>query len=139
MQANIASGNKRSKTLSTRGEINKTGQSPPHAYVISVLNKLLGAAFSGRIRIQSSITLPDPEGQYSEPEPDIVLLHRDDPDFFHRHPGPNDIALLIEVADTPFAFDRSTKYRLYARPAIQEYWILDIPNRRAVAVPFSPR
>jgi Uma2 family endonuclease len=112
--------------------INKIGQNPPHAYVIAVLNKLLAAAFSGSVRVQSSIALPDPEGQYSEPEPDIVLLHRDDPEFFDRHPGPKDIALLIEVADTTFAFDRSTKYRLYARAGIQEYWIVDIPNRRAV-------
>jgi Uma2 family endonuclease len=112
--------------------INKMGQNPPHAYVIAVLTKIFGAAFSGRIRVQSSITLPDPEGQYSEPEPDIVLLHTDDPEFFGRHPGPKDIALLIEVADTTFAFDRSTKYRLYARAGIQEYWIVDIPNRRAV-------
>src|SRR5947209_13685712 len=112
--------------------INKMGQKPPHAYVIAVLTKILGAAFSGRIRIQSSITLPDPDGQYSEPEPDIVLLYSADPQFFTRHPGPDDIALLIEVADATFAFDRSTKYRLYARARIQEYWIIDIPNRRAV-------
>src|SRR5262249_58593782 len=98
--------------------INKMGQKPPHAYVIAVLNRLLGAAFPGRIRIQSSIALPDPDGQYSEPEPDVVLLYKDDPQFFTRHPGPKDIALLIEVADTTLGFDRSTKYRLYARAAI---------------------
>ena len=112
--------------------IDKMGQKPPHAYVITVLTKLLGAAFSGRVRIQSSINLPDPDGQYSEPEPDLVVLHNEDKEFFSRHPGPADIAVLIEVADTTFATDRSIKYRLYARAGISEYWIIDIPRQRAV-------
>jgi Uma2 family endonuclease len=112
--------------------INKMGQKPPHAYVIAVLTKLLGSAFPGRIRVQSSISLPDPDGQYSEPEPDVVLLHRESPEFFKRHPGPQDIALLIEVADTSLASDRSVKYRLYARAGITEYWIIDIETRRTI-------
>jgi Uma2 family endonuclease len=90
------------------------------------------AVCPGRIRIQSSINLPDPDGLYSEPEPDLVLLHKEDREFFSRHPGPADIALLIEVADTTFATDRSIKYRLYARAGIAEYWIIDIPRQRAV-------
>jgi Uma2 family endonuclease len=112
--------------------INKMGQKPAHAYVIAVLNKLLSAAFSGRVRVQSSIQLPDPERQYSEPEPDLVLLHREDPALLHRHPEPPDIALLIEVSDTTLALDRGTKLALYARSGIQEYWIIDIPNRRTI-------
>ena len=112
--------------------INKMGQRPPHAYIIAALTTLLAAAFPRRVRIQSSIALPDPDGRYSEPEPDAVLLHREDREFFARHPGPADIALLIEVADTSFAIDRSVKYRLYARAGIAEYWIIDIPNQRAI-------
>jgi Uma2 family endonuclease len=61
-----------------------------------------------------------------------VLLRKQDPQFFTRHPGPEDIALLFEVAGTTFGFDRSTKYRLSARVGIQEYWIVDIPKRNAV-------
>ena len=89
--------------------IDKIGQKPPHAYVIAVLTGLFGAVFPRRIRIQSSIALPDPEGQYSEPEPDVVLLHKDDPQFFTRHPGPEDIALLVE--------------RNAGRPIDVEHWI----------------
>jgi Uma2 family endonuclease len=112
--------------------INKMGQKPPHACVIAVLPQLLGSAFPGRIRVQSSIILPDPDGQYSEPEPDVALLHRQSPEFFRRHPGPQDVALLIEVADTSLASDRSVKYRLYARAGIAEYWIIDIEARRTI-------
>jgi Uma2 family endonuclease len=113
--------------------INKMGQKPPHVYVIKLLHGALATVFgSGRVQSQSSIRLPDPDGQYSEPEPDVVLLHRESPEFFDRLAGPKDIALLIEVADTSFTFDRSVKYRLYARADIAEYWIIDITNRRTV-------
>jgi Uma2 family endonuclease len=112
--------------------INKMGQKPPHAYVIMVLTRILAAAFPGQIRIQSSIALPDPDGQHSEPEPDVVLVNKPERDFASRHPGPADISLLIEVADTTFVTDRSVKYRLYARARIAEYWIIDIPTRRTV-------
>jgi Uma2 family endonuclease len=33
--------------------------------------------------------------------------------------------LLIEVADTSLAYDRSTKMRLYAEAGIPEYWVVD--------------
>jgi Uma2 family endonuclease len=112
--------------------IDKMGQKPPHAYLIMVLNRILATAFPGQVRIQSSIVLPDPDGQYSEPEPDVVLVNKPEGEFASRHPGPSDIALLIEVADTTFATDRSVKYRLYARAGILEYWIIDISNKRTV-------
>ena len=112
--------------------INKMGQKPAHPYIIAILSKLFTLVFAGRVRTQSSIALPHPDGEYSEPEPDLVLLHKEDSQFFVRHPGPDDIALLVEVADTTFRFDRSTKYRLYARTGIQEYWIVDVANRRVV-------
>ena len=110
--------------------IDKMGQKPPHAYVLMVLTHLFSQAFPARVRVQSSITLPDPEGIRSEPEPDIVVLHHPSADFFHRHPGPPDIALLIEVSDTSLPMDRETKARLYARSGIETYWIVDIQRRR---------
>lgn len=110
--------------------IDKMGQNPPHALVIAILTELLSRAFPGRVRIQSSIGLPEPDCHYSEPEPDVVLLRRNVREFSDRHPGPDDIALLIEVADSTLDTDRSVKSRLYARAGIAEYWIIDIPNRR---------
>lgn len=110
--------------------IDKLGQNPPHAFVIAVLTGILARPFPGRLRVQSTITLPDPEGIRSEPEPDLVLLHRESAEFFDRHPGPADIALLIEVADSSLHMDREIKRRLYARCGIQTYRIVDIPQRR---------
>src|SRR5207247_6896208 len=62
----------------------------------------------------------------SEPEPDIVLLgYRDD---FYRHalPGPDDVALLIEVANTSLRYDRHVKGPLYAEAGVRDYWIVDL-------------
>jgi Uma2 family endonuclease len=112
--------------------VNKIGQKPPHAYVIAMLNKMLSEAFPGRVRIQSSITLPKPESTRSEPEPDVVLLHRESSDFFQRHPSPQDIALLIEVSDSTLQLDREIKGPLYSRCGIEVYWIIDIQQRRIV-------
>jgi Uma2 family endonuclease len=112
--------------------IDKTGQNPPHAYVIAVLNKILGSVFPGRLRIQSSITLPEPEGIRSEPLPDIVVVRKESTEYFYRHPGPQDIALLIEVSDTSLPMDRATKARIYARCGIELYWVVDIPGRRII-------
>jgi Uma2 family endonuclease len=110
--------------------INKMGQKPPHAYVIAVLTSILSLAFPHRVRIQSPIVLPEPEGVWSEPEPDVVLLRKDCSEFFHYHPNPQEITLLIEVSDTTFQIDRETKARLYSRCAIELYWIVDIQLRR---------
>jgi Uma2 family endonuclease len=60
---------------------------------------------------------------YSEPEPDLVLL-RPRPDFYaSQHPGPADILLVIEVADSSIDYDREVKSRVYARSGVQEYWL----------------
>ncbi|MBV8729391.1 MAG: Uma2 family endonuclease [Acidobacteriia bacterium] len=113
--------------------ISKMGENPPHGYVLMVLIRILSDAFPGRVRVQSQIGLPDPEGILSEPLPDMVVLHRESEEFFERHPGPQDIALLIEVSDSSMQTDRETKARLYARCGIQLYWIIEIPRRRILA------
>jgi Uma2 family endonuclease len=113
--------------------IDKIGQKPPHAFHIMQISDALKDVFGrGRVRVQLPIALPEPDGQHSEPEPDIVLLKRASREYKNRHPGPADIDLLIEVADVTFRLDRRTKYRLYARAAIREYWVVDVPGYRTV-------
>jgi Uma2 family endonuclease len=116
--------------------INKMGQKPPHAGLIRILMSMLEAAYPTRVRVQSSISVPDPEGTYSEPEPDVVLLRTADP-FLDRHPGPADIALLIEVSDTTLPLDRGTKAALYARCGIEEYWHIEVTNHLACTMKTS--
>ena len=109
--------------------ISKMGQKRPHSLAVAILTELLGNLFPGRIQIQLPISLTD---QFNEPEPDVVLLHRHTGEFTHDHPGPADVALLIEVSDTTLEMDTKTKKRLYARARIAEYWIVDLVNRRTI-------
>ena len=74
------------------------------------------------VRVQSPIRLAD----QSEPQPDLVVL-RYRPDFYRdAHPGPNDILLVVEVADTSAAYDREVKVPLYGRAGIPEVWLIDL-------------
>jgi len=47
-------------------------------------------------------------------------------------PGPEDVLLLIEVADSSLLFDRDFKLPLYAAAGIPEVWIVDLDARRVL-------
>lgn len=70
---------------------------------------------------------------HSEPQPDIALLKPRDDFYSEHHPKPDDVFLLVEVADTSLAHDRDVKVPLYARYGIPEYWIVDLTNREVIA------
>lgn len=93
-----------------------------HANQVDILARLLMRALpdSARMRVQNPVRLSD----VSEPQPDIVVAR--DRDYSSGHPRPEDILLLIEVADTTLEFDRKVKLPLYARHGIAEVWVLDV-------------
>jgi Uma2 family endonuclease len=75
-----------------------------------------------RTRNQNPVRL----SEYNEPEPDVALLRRR-PDFYSSgHPTPEDVLLLVEVADTSLVMDRRVKMPLYARSGIPETWLVDL-------------
>ena len=89
-----------------------------------VRNSLTGVLPLGwSIRSQSAITTED-----SEPEPDIALVRGTARDYLAHHPGPKEIAMVIEVAETSLERDRN-KRRLYARALIADYWIINVQGR----------
>ena len=68
----------------------------------------------------------------NEPEPDLIVLKRDLSHFTSDSPRPQDLQLVVEVADSTLGFDLTTKATLYARAAIAEYWVLDVAGRRMI-------
>lgn len=74
------------------------------------------------MRIQNPITIHE----YSEPEPDVVVAKYREDFYSGRHPYPEDVLLVIEVADTSLALDREAKVPLYASCGIQETWLVDL-------------
>jgi Uma2 family endonuclease len=78
------------------------------------------------VRVQQPVILD----AGNEPQPDVVIArHRRD--FYEmRHPGPDEILLLVEVAETTLAFDRGEKLSVYARSGVPEVWIVDLTENR---------
>ncbi|MCW8132846.1 MAG: Uma2 family endonuclease [Planctomycetota bacterium] len=98
-----------------------------HAAVVDNLTMLFARAFGKHaiVRIQSVLRL----SELSEPQPDALLLKPHRTKYKHQHPGPQDVLLLVEVSDTTLGADRE-KAALYAAAGIQEYWIVNIPDRQ---------
>lgn len=100
-----------------------------HAACVDRLNMTLAPRLAGRaiVRVQGPVTLSD----LSQPQPDLSIL-RSDPNFYSGgHPGPADTVLMIEVADSSLAFDRSVKAALYAAAGVRELWIVDLTGSAA--------
>lgn len=82
-----------------------------------------------------SVQNPVALGETSEPEPDLAVLTSEGlPD---RHPTPDDILLIVEVAGTSLEHDRNRKMPLYATAGIPEYWLVDL-NETCVDVYREP-
>jgi Uma2 family endonuclease len=97
---------------------------PFHGGVVTYLNEIFTATRQGRwvTAVQNPMHL----GDDSEPQPDLLLL-KPSPDFYRkRHPQPEDVYLLIEVADTSLATDRGDKLPAYGRAGIAEVWIVNL-------------
>jgi Uma2 family endonuclease len=108
-----------------RGEIvQMTPIGRDHASCVARLTHLVLGRLHGRVVLWPQnplLILPD-----SEPQPDIILLAWR-ADFYRRAlPGPSDVALLVEVADTSLRYDRHVKGPLYAAAGVRDYWIVDL-------------
>src|SRR5579863_910544 len=51
---------------------------------------------------------------------------------FDSNPQPQDLDLVVEIADSTLNFDLTVKAALYARAAIAEYWVLDVAGGRLI-------
>jgi Uma2 family endonuclease len=107
-----------------RGEIvAKMPIGPKHAIYVEGLNEMLVQRTIGIaiVRIQDPVRLVD-----SEPEPDVSLVRPPRQRYASEHPGPPDIFLIIEVADSTLDYDRDVKKPMYAEAGITEYWIVNL-------------
>jgi Uma2 family endonuclease len=107
----------------------------PHTATTARLNEWLslGLARAATISVGGPLVL----GDFSEPEPDLMLLRRREDFYRDQHPVAADVLLLIEVSDSSLAFDLGVKRALYARHGIREYWVVDL-NGHCVHVHREP-
>jgi Uma2 family endonuclease len=57
----------------------------------------------------------------------VLRLRADD--YAESHPAPEDILLVVEVAESSLDYDRTVKMPLYARAGIREAWLVSLIDR----------
>ncbi len=108
------------------GEIvDMSPEGPLHSYRGESFADFFRDRLSGRALVREArpITLAD-----SEPEPDVALVRGSREDYKHRHPGPKDIFLVIEISNSTLDKDLNEKRQAYAQAGLAEYWVLDLKH-----------
>lgn len=102
--------------------VEMTPVGPGHGAALAYLNKrlILGVGDRAVVWIQGGARI----AFRSLPRPDLALLR---PRSYRRaNPTPEDILLVVEVADTSLRFDRTREARLYAAAGAPEYWVVGV-------------
>ena len=94
---------------------------PPHFGCVINVNRMLLTRLGDRAVVspQNPVVIRP----RSEPQPDLALLRPRAISYSQALPTPEDVLLVVEVADTTVRFDRLVKSRLYARAGIVEFWL----------------
>jgi Uma2 family endonuclease len=108
----------------------KMAKNPPHDGTLDIIKAALGPLLPSGwlLRVQQTVVLAD-----SQPEPDFAIVRGNPRSYLTRHPGPADVGLLIEVADSSLLRDQRDKTRIYARAGIAIYWIVNLVDGRVEA------
>ena len=95
-----------------------------HSGAVNALNRMLVMAVGNRgvVAVQNPVILDG----HSEPQPDFAVLRYRSDDYRRATPRPEDVLLVVEVANSSLHYDRAVKRPLYARRGIPEYWIVNV-------------
>ena len=110
------------------GEIIEVAPEGPIHYMLGdrgskYLDSLLkGVAY---VRHVGPITL-----SHTERSPDIAIVRLPEDQYCKRHPFPEDIYWLIEIANSTLDRDLNEKKRIYAQAGIQEYWVINVSEKQ---------
>jgi Uma2 family endonuclease len=107
--------------------VEKMTQNPPHSTADDLCGDALARAIPAGwyVRAAKPVRLP-PD---SMPEPDRCVVRGSIRDYTLRDPGPADVALAVEVAESSLSEDRK-QASIYAKGGIPFYWIVDLINRQ---------
>lgn len=101
----------------------------PHVTALRLLGTALDRLLVNRpvfVSTQDPIQLND----FSEPEPDLTIVRGTVLDYADDHPRPDQVDLVVEVADATLKQDCEVKNKVYAQAGIADYWVLDVQNRQ---------
>jgi Uma2 family endonuclease len=99
---------------------------PGHEEYIDQLHERFIDMFGKRVRVrsQNGLDIGDP---YWLPHPDVMVLKRRN--YGKNRPKPEDVLLLVEIANTSFATDTKLKLQKYAKAGIKDYWVANMTKR----------
>jgi Uma2 family endonuclease len=97
---------------------------PEHQFIVEKLNDLFSEQKRGRFKVGPGRPIPIPD--FNEPQPDMVLF-KTGAGTRRQHASPQDLYLVLEVADTTVQYDSGKKLLSYENARIPEYWIVDVP------------
>jgi len=100
-----------------------------HVMTINQLVQLLTILLQNShcfVQSQSPISL----SQVDEPEPDLCIVSGSPRDERKRHATPDEILLIVEVADSSLGYDAGEKLEAYAVAGVPDYWIVNLVDRR---------
>jgi Uma2 family endonuclease len=103
----------------------------PHASSVRRLLHKLTLRLGSRavVDAQNPILL---SGQQTVPRPDIAILRPKEDFYAAGMPQPEDILLVIEVADSSLPADRTVKVPLYAEAGIPEIWLTNPTTHKLI-------
>ena len=107
--------------------ITMSPEKPIHSSRIDTVADYLRNILQGTAKVREAhpVTLDN-----SEPEPDIAIVRFEANNYVSRHPYPQDIYLLIEVANNTLNKDLEEKSVIYAQNSVLEYWVIDLPHNK---------
>ncbi len=110
--------------------VEKMTQNPPHTIADLRCGRELERVIprGWHVRPGKPVRIPMP-GRDSEPEPDRCVVRGKIEDY-ERHPGPGDIALVVEIADSSLADDHRLAVEVYGPAGIPVCWIVNVNARR---------
>ena len=108
--------------------VEKMGKGRPHTFAVNTLTTLLVPLVPAGHYLQQEG--PIAIGEDSVPEPDLTVIRGTRRDHLARDPTAQEVALIVEVADSSLRVDSGEVLEVYAAEAIPVYWLVNIPKRR---------
>lgn len=113
--------------------VEKMNQRPIHGFIVGFLTELFQNNLPDGFIVRSQLPITTDR---SEPEPDVAIVRGTHTDFRTHHPSGKLVRLVVEVADTSIAKDRS-KAEIYREAGVEEYWIVNVGDKTVERYRFS--
>jgi Uma2 family endonuclease len=108
--------------------VQKMSKSPAHRVTVQrmlrAIERLLPPGWY--VAKEDPVCIPQRD---SEPEPDVSVVRGSIDDYADHHPGPGDVALVVEVTRTSVAKDQALA-SVYLDGGIPVYWIVNLVDRQ---------